>query len=163
MQWLYTRLADPKTSPERKCTGKVRISLGGNVQQQLRLGLLRTQPSPPPRAVVVLLLLRHAHMCVYIHNEHKGLTISWRHTFKWPERSGEIRNEHWRMSPRRPPNWFLGLCISPLHGAVTLPSKRCVHACCVLATETLLRPSGSGGQCLGVSVTLLSSTEGLRD
>lgn len=65
-----------RLSSERKagqklgCSGKVKISPGGNVQQQLRPGLSPTLAQPPLHIVL------HIHTCQYIHSGHKDFTTS---------------------------------------------------------------------------------------
>lgn len=90
-----------KGKQERKLAGagKVRISLGGNVQQQLRPGLSPALP-PTPQPCIVL----HTHTCIYIHSEHKAFTISGPPTYSnaWSRVWKSKWNVHWRMSPRLP-------------------------------------------------------------
>lgn len=69
--WLVTRHLKVSRMEERKLAqGKVRICRRGkNVQQQLRPGLF-PYISPPPSAYST------THTCLYIHSEHKALSIS---------------------------------------------------------------------------------------
>lgn len=69
--WLVTRHQKASRMEERKLVqGKVRMCRRGkNVQQQLRPGLF-PYISPPPSAYST------THTCLYIHSEHKALSIS---------------------------------------------------------------------------------------
>lgn len=120
------------------------------------------QPSP-------LWVQYYTHTCVYIHSEHKAFTISGPLHIQMPGASMEIRNIHLRMSPL-------------LYSACSAYSYSCVYMClyvCMLISLQMcvyvyactfcpccganLRPFRSWGQCLCISVALLSSTEGLSD
>lgn len=156
-----------RLSPERKagqkvgCAGKVRISLGGDVQQQLRPGLSPALAQPPLRIVL------HTHANIFIVDTKPSL-YQGPFVFQCLEQSIEIRN-----MPILP-DWVLlavyittVICAYACYvyvGACLFPSKcACVHSAFCPCRGTILRPSRSWGQRLWVSVSLLSSTEGLSD
>lgn len=134
---------------------------GGGVQQQLRPGLSPTLAQPPLRIVL------HTHTNIFIVDTKPSL-YQGPFVFQCLEQSIEIRN-----MPILP-DWVLlavyittVICAYACYvyvAACLFPSKcACVHSVFCPCRVTILRPSRSWGQRLWVSVSLLSSTEGLSD
>lgn len=132
----------------------MRISLGGNVTQQLRPGL---SPALSPSAYSTT----HTRAYIFKVNTKPSL-YQGPFLFKCLEQSIERRNVH----SLRASSF---MCVRMLRIYCMFPSKcACVSTVCAYSVfcpcrGAILRASRSWGQRLRVSVTLLSSTEGLSD
>lgn len=114
-----------RLSPERKagqkvgCAGKVRISLGGDVQQQLRPGLSPALAQPPLRIVL--------HTCQYIHSGHKAFTISG--PLRIPMPGAEHRNKKYAHPP------WLGAACSVHYYSYMCVCMLCICRCMLVSLQ----------------------------
>lgn len=148
--------------PERKagekvgCAGKVRISLGGNAQQQLRPGLSPALAQPPLRIVL------HTRAYIFRVNTKPSL-YQGPFVFKFLEQSVEIRNElsfsDWMSLAACILQFYMCMHVMYIQVHACFPPNvhvcLCVHSVFCPCREAILRTSG-----LEVSVSgyrLLSS------